>query len=370
MTQLPNNVITPLQLLNLYFSNGKSTGNRGSKLWRKFNELLTWDAILNKGFQADLCPLLYYILTKWEPGSELSAFSLEPSAKLPNDLTTKLRSHYYASLRHNLLLLNELNKVLKAFNETGIDVIVLKGAALAQTVYPDIALRPMGDMDLLVKKENLEKAEKLLADLGYDKFIKKDSKRHPFHNTYLRIVNEESFVIEIHWNLVRKIFYTNINLNELWVDAIPTDSLGTKVLRLSPLHSLLYLCWHGSHHSFKRLLWLCDIAQIIKINERDINWDLVDQTSREWKIKKPVFLSLYLVRSLLNEGTSIQNFQGGNNWLQGKVFYYLICKIQSKIFSNKDSKYFCCFLSSLLIKSQKDKTKFLLSKITETWLKE
>ena len=49
-------IITPLELLNLYFSDGQPTGNRESKLWQRFNDLLTWDAILNKGYQSDLCP--------------------------------------------------------------------------------------------------------------------------------------------------------------------------------------------------------------------------------------------------------------------------------------------------------------------------
>jgi hypothetical protein len=61
------NQITPLELLNLYYSDGKSLGNRENKSWRRMNELLTWDNILNKDYQSDLCPLLYYILTKWFP---------------------------------------------------------------------------------------------------------------------------------------------------------------------------------------------------------------------------------------------------------------------------------------------------------------
>jgi hypothetical protein len=51
------NQLTPLELLNLYLTDGKSTGPKESKLYQKFNRELTWDAILNEGYQADLCPL-------------------------------------------------------------------------------------------------------------------------------------------------------------------------------------------------------------------------------------------------------------------------------------------------------------------------
>jgi hypothetical protein len=53
----PINSITPLELLNLYYSDGQSLGNRENKLWQKMNSLLSWDNILERGYQADLCPL-------------------------------------------------------------------------------------------------------------------------------------------------------------------------------------------------------------------------------------------------------------------------------------------------------------------------
>ncbi len=82
----PTNLITPLELLNLYYSDGRSFGNSENKLWRKMNELLTWDNILNKGYQSDLCPLLYYILTKWLP-----AISAKRSAN-SNPMSHELRA--------------------------------------------------------------------------------------------------------------------------------------------------------------------------------------------------------------------------------------------------------------------------------------
>lgn len=158
--------LSPLELLNLYYSDGQSLGNRENKLWRKMNSLLLWDNILNKGYQSDLCPLLYYIITKHEH-FPMTQRLYDPMTQKPydtevNDILLRLKKEYQWSLARNMILFDELGRVLEAFNEAGIDVIVLKGAALAQTIYPDIALRPMGDVDLLVKKEGLEKAENLL----------------------------------------------------------------------------------------------------------------------------------------------------------------------------------------------------------------
>jgi len=46
----------------------------------------------------------------------------------------------------------ELGQLLRSLKDRGVEVIVLKGAALAETVWKNIALRPMADMDLLVDR--------------------------------------------------------------------------------------------------------------------------------------------------------------------------------------------------------------------------
>ncbi len=98
--------------------------------------------------------------------------------EVPTSVQQQLKASYYQTAARNALLFRELDRILAAFAEaetcaakapTGgsgeqcrsIPVIVLKGAALllehqddmAQSLYPDPALRPMMDLDLL---DNLE----------------------------------------------------------------------------------------------------------------------------------------------------------------------------------------------------------------------
>jgi hypothetical protein len=74
-------MLTPLELLNLYLSDGKSKGNVTSELYQKFNRELTRDALLNEGYQEDLAPILYYIITKTNTLSDKrSTLSFSPDA--------------------------------------------------------------------------------------------------------------------------------------------------------------------------------------------------------------------------------------------------------------------------------------------------
>src|SRR5262249_8570299 len=47
---------------------------------------------------------------------------------------------------------------------------------------------------------------------------------------------------------------------------------GTKVRTLAPENLVLFLCAHGAKHLWERLGWLCDFAQLLKIDE-GIDWN-------------------------------------------------------------------------------------------------
>jgi hypothetical protein len=61
-----------------------------------------------------------------------------------------------------------LREILDAFARRGLEVCVLKGAALAALVYPRPDLRPMGDLDLLVSPARGSEALELLRELGFE----------------------------------------------------------------------------------------------------------------------------------------------------------------------------------------------------------
>lgn len=77
------------------------------------------------------------------------------------------RQGYYENLARNLTLFQELRRILQALNNGRIKVMVLKGASLAETVYKNPVLRPMSDLDLLIREKNLGEVERKLLDLGY-----------------------------------------------------------------------------------------------------------------------------------------------------------------------------------------------------------
>ena len=64
----------------------------------------------------------------------------------------------------NILIYEEFKEILSAFKNKGIDIIVLKGAAFAETIYSHIGQRRMADIDLLLRKQDLAEADKELVE--------------------------------------------------------------------------------------------------------------------------------------------------------------------------------------------------------------
>ena len=283
----PDNYITPLELLNLYYSDGKNIGNRNNRIWRKMNSLLSWDNLLNHNYQTDLCPLLYFIITKALPGLKCDRTSKKMSTDIiPNTILTRLQHHYRNSLRRNMILLNELKKVVQVLQCHNIQVIVLKGGYLAENAYENIACRPMGDLDILIQDKDRDRCYKIMHGMGY-RMIPANFKNTLLHQVFFMSLMGEQIKIEIHHRLAKKYFMATFQMQELWRKGyMPLEYL------------FVYVAWHSIHHGVARLIWICDIAEIIR-NNKLIQWDVLFKKSEVFNIKKQVILQICLTANIL-----------------------------------------------------------------------
>jgi hypothetical protein len=169
----------------------------------------------------------------------------------------------------NLVLFNELSKVLRHFSAHAVPVIVLKGAALANSVYGSISDRPMNDVDLLVRNEDLERALSVLETTGYQIEPLPQEKFHPFNKNFtgeINFIGKSGVVFDLHWELtcnewIRKII--RLDAEELWRSAQPLAINGDRGLQLSPVYTLLHVCLHLMGNAYSHRVAYRDIANLI-----------------------------------------------------------------------------------------------------------
>jgi len=224
-----------------------------------------------------------------------------PAELIPVDARNRLRDAYRNLATVNTSLFLDASKVLKSLADNQLPVIALKGLSLAKHIYGDIALRPMSDMDLLVKEEDLVRAGRVLLTLGYTQhFPAWESMLKTFHHLP-PFTNKIGAMIELHWNIVTPDSPLKVDLDGLWERACLIQVDHVEVRALSPEDLLLHLCIHACFHlqAGLDLIPLCDMAGLIKTSADKIDWQIVRERATRWGGQKCVYLMLLLVRELL-----------------------------------------------------------------------
>jgi hypothetical protein len=168
----------------------------------------------------------------------------------------------------------EARKLLTELSGQGVKVIVLKGMDFAARLYPQPALRPFVDIDLLVQEADWKTVSDTMARL---KFAPQEIKlKHPTGYAERSWENPAmpGAMVEVHDNLVNSPTIrrgVSVRLEDL-----PLERGVHGFLQPTPAGLLVIAAVHGAaSHSFDKLQHLCDIAQIArgrigKINEPEL----------------------------------------------------------------------------------------------------
>jgi hypothetical protein len=287
--------------------------------WEQFGTT-EWQLLPEMAQIEGVGPLLYWHFSNksdWPPG-------------IPTEVAAALMGQYYVTLERNTLLFQELDNVLTAFEQANIPVILLKGAALAQTVYAELAqqrglsatsesvsklrrmdrnpilpnkgfdmalraystdlealaLRPMGDLDLLVRRDDLDRASALAESLAFQhdtQELRSGLNRVVGHHVNLK--KGENILLELHWSLIGGDYDRNSppiewawqQTKQFQINELVVQSLN------HPAH-LLYLSAHlALQHGFAeaRLIWFYDVYTILQSQEHEFDWSRLLAQGRE-----------------------------------------------------------------------------------------
>ena len=115
---------------------------------------------------------------------------------IPSGTAGKFENAYIANVMIDTMQTEALTEISQAFENAGIDHIPLKGSTV-KFLYPMPHYRKCGDIDILIKPEDEEKAEKVMTELGYS-----ENETSKYHETHRVFIKNELFRIEIHRKLI------------------------------------------------------------------------------------------------------------------------------------------------------------------------
>jgi hypothetical protein len=164
-----------------------------------------------------------------------------------------------------------LETLLQDFTEHGIEVLPLKGPALALALYGDAALRQSNDIDLLVRRDDFSSSEALLLGQGFAALgAASEHDRRFLHGELL---------VELHFELASPRFFP-FDIDGIWSRSGRADFRGKPARAMSNSDLVLYLCTHGLKHGFSRLIWILDLCHALQGWEPREYQELMKQAQR------------------------------------------------------------------------------------------
>ena len=247
-----------------------------------------WNSLLRLADQHGTSSLLYQ--------------NLLPLANVvPATVMASLRQSYEGNIHKSLFLTRELIRILDCLDKLGIEVIPYKGVVLSEAYYGDMALRRSGDMDLFVRTQDVKRIKTAVRDLGYTPRlpIPEDAEQDYIDSGY-----ECSFdspagknLLEQQWALQPRYYAVDFDMNGMFDRAVAVSIAGRRVKTPSAEDLMLILSLHAAKHVWGRLIWICDIAQILKTEKS--NWDWVRAQARSLGIERILHITLLLAKRFL-----------------------------------------------------------------------
>jgi hypothetical protein len=249
---------------------------------------IRWKFLFDLADRHGTQPLLYQALVDVEDAA--------PPAEM-----LSLKERYQTNLHKALFLSRELIRIVEHLSALGLDVMPYKGLALAETVYGDIALRQAGDIDLLIRPQDLARIRDAVGELGYTPHLTLSEAEE---RAYLKSGYECAFdgtagqnLLEVQWAIQPSFYAIDFDMGELFQRAVTVTVADHSMKTPSREDLLLVLSAHAAKHVWGRLVWLCDIARII--SEPTLNWSWIGAQAHALRIVRIVRVSMLLANQLL-----------------------------------------------------------------------
>ncbi|MFC5701749.1 nucleotidyltransferase family protein [Cohnella faecalis] len=184
--------------------------------------------------------------------------ALQQSGKtdqVPEDFVRRLKRYAEPGRFRNIRIQWFERQLFRIFEQANIPVVPLKGIQFAANYFGHFTARSTGDIDLLVRPEQLQDAIEWLKAFGY---------RHEetIHNhAVLRKAVDGAPLVELHWTL-DKPGWSELDPEPFWRDSAPLGQFRF-VRELSVTHTFYAICLHGVRHRMESLRYLLDIAQML-----------------------------------------------------------------------------------------------------------
>ncbi|MFA9613301.1 MAG: nucleotidyltransferase family protein, partial [Deltaproteobacteria bacterium] len=223
--------------------------------------------------------------------------SLPQECLPPEPITDEMRQAFLVSCVRSLHMEGQLREIIEAFREQGVRVLVLRGPALAFSLYEDPAMRPSCDLDLLVLPEQVVQARTILESLGYRCLAKRFETARDFFREECFIHQENpgnTFPVDLHWvHWELHPFFKGseeVDILDLFQRAWKVETPTLAFETLHPVDYLIHSAIHliMIHKNEMRLSWIYDTALLAQHLQVPDDWETLQERCVAWRARLPL----------------------------------------------------------------------------------
>lgn len=249
-----------------------------------------WEAVLQLAGVHGLIPLLSEHLAEIREG------------KLPLQIRSRLLDTSRECALRALLLTAELSKLVEEFGRYDIPAIAHKGPILAARAFGNPMLRQFSDLDFAVPQRIMPVIFERMSELGYEASLPREAfketepERIPGEYAFRR--ETDRMLVEFHTERTLRYFPISPPLDEMIQRATTITLNGNAVPMFSREDELLMLAVHGTKDFWARLIWIADIAELVKLPPAMV-WTELFARADEMKAGRMLRLAILLARKIV-----------------------------------------------------------------------
>ncbi len=217
--------------------------------------------------------------------------------------------------------------LLAAARAEGLPIAVCKGFHWAERLYPEPGLRPYLDIDLLVAPSSWKAALDWLRRSGFrpdvDPGRRAPSERVPAW-TLSPVYRRDGLAVELHPNPLG-LQVPSLTEAEFW-PALREERIGGAAVLVPPWpHELVHAAIHAQQHSYSRLSWLVDLAEMAL--RPDLDWRAASRLAAAEGVAASVLHALRIVSRCWPESVPAgveRLFPAGRPALRASRFFWPI----------------------------------------------
>jgi len=242
----------------------------------------------------------------------------------------------HQEMQHRLsAYLVELDHVAELLLTRGISLVALKNGGIARGIYPCPGCCPMGDLDVLVKKDDFREAHRIMLADGYHFEFRSPLEEAELEAAELGggaeywkfLSNGDKLWFELQWRPVAGRWLRpdqEPSAEELMQRSVPIP--GTAVRLLSPEDNLLQVSLHTAKHTYVRAPGFrlhLDVERIVR--SQSVDWDIFTERVERLQVKTPVYFSLLLPKEFFGTPIpdSVLNRLRPSRWKENLILAWL-----------------------------------------------